>query len=117
MQAEMDKCVVSLYHCYPFLPLLLILICSQDGVVSGSGLGLQQFKEQFVHRHTAVLFDAAEVLDGTRCRLTQERESHDEFAGTPWVLWMLGGLVILEGSMEDILESLYCLGILNVHGV
>lgn len=43
----------------------------------GSGLGLQQFEEQFVHGHTAVLFDAAEVLDSASGRLTEEREGHD----------------------------------------
>lgn len=62
---------------------------------SGSGFGLQQFEEQFVHRHTAVLFDAAEVLDSTSSCLTEEREGHDQFAGPPRILWVVGDLVVL----------------------
>lgn len=61
----------------------------------GSGFGLEQFEEQFVHGHAAVLFDAAEVLDGTSGRLTEEREGHDQFAGPPRVLRVVGDLVVL----------------------
>lgn len=82
-----------------------------------SGLGLQELQEEFVHGHTAVLFDAAEVLDGPSRRLTQEREGHDEFAGPPGVLRVVAGLVVLEGTVEDVLESLDCLQVFNLHGV
>lgn len=70
-----------------------------------------------MHRHAAVLFDAAEVLYGTSSRLTEEREGHDEFAGPPRVLWMVGGLIVLEGPVKDVLESLNCLRVFNLHGV
>lgn len=85
--------------------------------VAGSGFGLQQFKEQFVHGHAAVLLDAAEVLDGASGRLTEEGEVHDQFAGTPRVLRVVGGLVILEGPVKDVLESLNCRRVLDLHGV
>lgn len=89
----------------PPLPVIL-----HDGCLcSGSGFGLQQFEEQFVHGHPAVLFDAAEVLDGTCGRLAEEREGHDQFAGPPGVLWVVGGLVVLQGPVKDVLESLNCL--------
>lgn len=48
-----------------------------------------------MHGHAAVLFDAAEVLDGASGRLTEEREGHDQFAGAPRVLWVVGALVVL----------------------
>lgn len=60
-----------------------------------SHFGLQELEEQFVHRHAAVLFDAAEVLDRTGSRLTEEREGHDQFAGPPGVLWVVGDFVVL----------------------
>lgn len=60
-----------------------------------SGFGLQEFEEQFVHRHAAVLLDAAEVLDGSSSCLTQKREGHDQFAGPPRVAGVAGGLVVL----------------------
>lgn len=63
--------------------------------VFSSGFSLQQFKEQFVHRHAAVLFDAAEVLHSTSSRLTEERKGHDQFASSPRVLWVVGDLVVL----------------------
>lgn len=83
----------------------------------GSGFGLQQFEKKFVHRHTAVLFDTAEVLDSPCGCLTEEREGHDQFASPPWILWVVGDLIVLKGSMEDILESLHCFCVLNLHGV
>lgn len=82
-----------------------------------SGLGLQELQEEFVHGHTAVLFDAAEVLDSPSRRLTQEREGHDEFAGPPGVLRVVAGLVVLQGTVEDVLKSLDCLQVLDLHGV
>lgn len=83
----------------------------------GSGFGLQQFEEQFVHGHPSVLFDAAEVLDGPRRRLTEKREGHDQLAGPPGVLGVAGGFVVLQGPVKNILESLDSLGILNLHGI
>lgn len=83
----------------------------------GSGFGLQQFEEQFVHGHPSVLFDAAEVLDGPRRRLTEKREGHDQLAGPPEVLGVAGGFVVLQGPVKNILESLNSLCILNLHGV
>lgn len=77
--------------------------------VSGSGFGLQKFEEQFVHRHAAVLFDAAEVLDRTGSCLTEEREGHDQFAGSPRVVWVVGDFIVLQGPVKNVLESLNCL--------
>lgn len=101
---------------YPSLPLILTSVAGGEDEAnlvsvsrSLSGFGLQQFKEQFVHRHAAVLFDAAEVLHGSGGRLTQEGEGHDQFAGPPRVLWVVGGLVVLKGPVEDVLQSLNCL--------
>lgn len=62
-----------------------------------------------MHRDAAVLFDAAEVLHGTSSCLTEEREGHDQFAGPPRVFWVVGGFVVLQGPVEDVLESLNCL--------
>lgn len=62
-----------------------------------------------MHGHTAVLFDAAEVLDRPRGRLTEERQGHDQFAGAPSVIRVVGGFVVLEGTVENVLESLDCL--------
>lgn len=70
-----------------------------------------------MHGHAAVLFDAAEVLDGPSRRLTQQREGHDEFAGPPGVLWVVAGLVVLQGTVENVLESLDRLQVFNLHGV
>lgn len=60
-----------------------------------SGFGLQKFKEQFVHRHAAVLFDAAEVLDGAGGCLAEERQGHDQLAGSPRVVRVVGDLIVL----------------------
>ena len=111
MQAEMDKYMAShpTVTRYPSLGRSLSVL--------GSGFGLQQFEEQFVHRHAAILFDAAEVLDGTGGRLTEEGQGHDQFAGAARVLWVVAALVVLEGPVEDVLESLNCLWVLDLHGV
>lgn len=68
---------------------------SVSAPVCPSDFGLQQFEEQFVHRHPPVLFDAAEVLDSPRRRLTEKREGHDQLAGPPGVLGVVGGFVVL----------------------
>lgn len=70
-----------------------------------------------MHGHPSVLFDAAEVLDGTGGRLTQEREGHDQFAGPARVVWVVGGLVVLQRPMQDVLEPLHRLQVLDLHGV
>lgn len=70
-----------------------------------------------MHGHTAVLFNAAEMLDGPSRRLTQEREGHDEFAGPPGVLWVVAKLVVLQGAVENVLESLDRLQVFDLHGV
>lgn len=85
--------------------------------VRRSDLGLQQFEEEFVHGHPSVLLDAAEVLDGPRRRLTEERQRHDQLASPPGVLGVLGALMVLEGLVKNILESLDRLRVLDLHGV
>lgn len=70
-----------------------------------------------MHGHAAVLFDAAEVLDGPSRRLAEEGEGHDQLAGPPGVLRAAAGLVLLKGPVEDVLESLYRLRVLDLHGV
>lgn len=85
--------------------------------VCGSGFSFQQFQEQFVHGHPSVLLDAAEVLDGPRRRLTEKREGHDQLAGPPGVLGVAGALIVLQGPVKNILESLNGLCVLDLHGV
>lgn len=62
-----------------------------------------------MHRHTTVLLDAAEVLDGTSSCLTEKWKGHDHFARSPRILRVVDGLVVLQGSVKDILEPLHCL--------
>lgn len=127
----MNKYIVS-HHTvtrYPSLPVTLTptsaCVCVRWGgggeangcLCRGSGFGLQEFEEQFVHGHAAVLLDAAEVLDGAGGRLAEEGEGHDQFAGPAGVLRVVGGLVVLQGPVEDVLESLNRLRVLNLHGV
>lgn len=70
-----------------------------------------------MHGHTAVLLDAAEVLHSPGGRLPEQGQGHDELACPPRVLRVLGTLVVLQGPMEHILETLDCLHILYLHGV
>ncbi|TNN61597.1 hypothetical protein EYF80_028209 [Liparis tanakae] len=79
--------------------------------------GCGGFEEQFVHGHAAVLLDAAEVLHGASRRLAEEGEGHDQLAGPPGVLRVVGALVLLKGPVEDVLQPLDRLRVLDLHGV
>lgn len=70
-----------------------------------------------MHRHAAVLLDAAEVLHCAGGCLTEEREGHDQFAGSTGVLRVAGDFEVLQGPVKNVLESLNCLRVFDLHGV
>ncbi|KAF3832460.1 hypothetical protein F7725_026125 [Dissostichus mawsoni] len=82
-------------------------------VLPSSDLGFQQLQEQFVHWDFAVLLDAVEVLHGLGGGLAEQGEGHEQLARPAGVLLVLGGLVVLQGLVEHILELLHCVHVFD----
>lgn len=70
-----------------------------------------------MHGDFALHFDAVEVLNRLSSGLTEQRQGHQQLACSSGVLWMLGGLVVLQGLVQRILEPLDGLYVLYMHGI
>lgn len=76
-------------------------------------LGVQHLQEEFVHGDVALRVQPAEAAYGAVGRLSQQRQRHEEPPGAMRLGRPLAALVLLQGLVERVLETLH--GVCALH--
>ena len=88
-------------------------LCVCVSQVCCSDLGIQHLQQQFVHGHASRQVEATEGVDGRLGGLAEQGEGHQQTPRPVGLRRPMGDLVVLQGLVEVVLETLHRLGTLQ----